>query len=403
MFRKIYDSFEKPLVRHSTLAVVAISAVVIATLATLYYQKNSQFDKTLTNKNSLEQSLASVSAELTEIKNVDQVKLNQQLLVENKQINEGFKKAADDYQQLLDLKVQNPKLDKKFDTNYALALKQLGDRDYSKALETLTNFEKDLAAEKAKLTPPPAAAPANLASAPTNNSAPAAGASSTQKVSTERGEYTVSVIAADLASTKVIVDTASDKDCANDCPVMSLGDYASRSGAFAGINGNFFCPATYPTCAGKTNSFDTLVMNKNKYYFNSDNNVYSTVPAVIFSSGSIRFVSQTQQWGRDTGVDGVIANYPLYVSGGNNNFGGSSDPKIESKGTRTFVSNKGNTVYIGVIYGASASDAAAVLKTMGMENALGLDQGGSTALWFNGKYLAGPGRGIPNAVLFVKK
>jgi len=32
-----------------------------------------------------------------------------------------------------------------------------------------------------------------------------------------------------------------------------------------GINGSFFCPADYPTCAGKTGSFDLLVMNKNKF------------------------------------------------------------------------------------------------------------------------------------------
>lgn len=34
------------------------------------------------------------------------------------------------------------------------------------------------------------------------------------------------------------------------------------------------------------------------------------VTAAIFS-GSARFVGQTSEWGRDTGVDGVIANYPL--------------------------------------------------------------------------------------------
>jgi hypothetical protein len=51
---------------------------------------------------------------------------------------------------------------------------------------------------------------------------------------------------------------------------------------YAGINGVFFCPSTYPSCAGKTNSFDTLLMNKNKTYFNGTNNIYSTVPAVLF-------------------------------------------------------------------------------------------------------------------------
>jgi exopolysaccharide biosynthesis protein len=402
--KKVWDQFERPIVRHSTLAVVLVSAVIIATLATLYYQKDIESKSNSatfkTTEAALNQQLASVSAEFKAIKEVDQVKLNQQLLEENKQINETFKKANGDYQSLLDLKIQVPKLDKKFDENYAKSLKQLADRDYKGALDTLGNLEKDMQSEKAKLAPPPAANPAS--NAPVSNAAPGSGYSA-QKVSTDRGEYSIQIIAADLNSTKVIVDTASDSDCRDNCPVLSLGEYASRSGAYAGINGNFFCPASYPSCAGKTNSFDTLVMNKNKTYFNSDNNVYSTVPAAIFSAGSARFVGQTQQWGRDTGVDAVIANYPLYIAGGNNNYGGSSDPKIESKGTRTFIASKGSMVYIGIIYGASAGDAAAVLKTLGMDNAMGLDQGGSTALWNGGKYLAGPGRGIPNAVLFVRR
>ncbi|MBI4089393.1 MAG: phosphodiester glycosidase family protein, partial [Candidatus Levybacteria bacterium] len=223
-----------------------------------------------------------------------------------------------------------------------------------------------------------------------------------QAVKTDSGTFNVAMIAADLNSTRVIVDTASDSDCSNNCPVMSLGDYASRSGAYAGINGPFFCPAEYPSCAGKTNSFDTLLMNKNKYYFNSDNNKYSTVPLVYFSGNTMGVRGQSLDWGRDTGVDSVLANYPLYISGGNNNFGGSSDPKINSAGARTFVANKGNFAYIGIVYNASAAQAAGVLKALGFENALGLDQGGSTALWFNG-YKAGPGRNLPSALLFVRK
>lgn len=208
-------------------------------------------------------------------------------------------------------------------------------------------------------------------------------------------------MAADLNSTKVIVDTASDADCSNNCPVMPLADYVARNGAFAGINGSYFCPAEYPSCAGKTNSFDTLLMNKNKHYFNSDNNVYSTVPAAIFSPGSVRFVRQSLEWGRDTGVDSVIANYPLLVAGGNINFTEApNEPKFGGKAARTFIASKGNMVYIGIVRSALMGESAKVLKTLGMGEALNLDQGGSTALWFGG-YKAGPGRNIPNAILFV--
>ena len=83
-------------------------------------------------------------------------------------------------------------------------------------------------------------------------------------------------------------------------------------------------------------------------------------------------------------------------------YGGSGNAKYESKGSRTFLAVKGNMVYIGIVHNATMTDSAQVMKTLGMENALNLDEGGSTALWYGG-YKDGPGRNIPNAVLFVRK
>ncbi len=241
----------------------------------------------------------------------------------------------------------------------------------------------------------------DTASIPTSNTLPANGYSR-QKVSVGSGLFTVSLVAGNLNSTRVIVDTASDSSCRNDCPVLSLKDYVTRSGAYAGVNGSYFCPATYPSCSGKKNSFDTLLMNKKKVYFNSDNNVYSTVPAVIFSGNSARFVGQSLEWGRDTGVDAVIANYPLLVRDGNINFTSASDGKLTGRGNRSFVGSKDNIAYIGVVQKATVAEVAQVLQAMGMKNALNLDSGGSTALW-SGGYKFGPGRAIPNAILFTLK
>ncbi|MCR4305598.1 MAG: hypothetical protein NUV73_00765, partial [Candidatus Daviesbacteria bacterium] len=89
---------------------------------------------------------------------------------------------------------------------------------------------------------------------PVNNTPPGAGFSN-QNVSVEGQTYPVAIIAADLNSTKVIVDTASESDCGNNCPVLSLAEYVSRNGAYAGINGSYFCPADYASCSGKSNSF----------------------------------------------------------------------------------------------------------------------------------------------------
>ncbi len=367
----------------------------------------SQSTVLVAGQTDLRKQLESVTSELTSLKTVDQYQKNKLLEEEIKQINEGYLQAASIYEDLQDLKIKNVKTDK-LDILYASAVKQLADKNYSSASATLADLEKQIKTESDKL------AAANIPKATTTTgtgtsagptatttSAPTGGYS-VVSVQTDSGVFNIAVVAADLNSTRVIVDTASAGDCANDCPVLSLGEYVSRNGAFAGMNGSFFCPASYPSCAGKTNSFDTLLMNKNKTYFNSANNVYSTVPAVIFSGNSARFVSRSLEWGRDTGVDAVIANYPLYVHGGNAVDFSTSDAKLTSKGAKSFIGNKGSTVYIGFVYNASNSDAAKALKAMGLENALGMDQGGSSALWYGG-YKVGPGRGIPNAILFVRK
>ena len=233
-----------------------------------------------------------------------------------------------------------------------------------------------------------------------NNVPPNAGFAK-QSVKTDSGIFTVSIISADVNSTKVIVDTASSSDCSSNCPALSLADYVTRNGGYAGVNGSYFCPKDYPSCAGKENTFDLLVMNKDKHYFNSDNNVYSTNPVVGFRNGSVNFVTAGSQWGRDTSLNGVLMNYPLLVFGGNVSFGGDSDPKKGSKGSRSFVANRGNIVYIGVVHSATVTESARVMKALGMDNALNLDSGGSTALWYGG-YKVGPGRAIPNAIIFVK-
>lgn len=339
--------------------------------------------------------VASVSGEFERFKTTDQVKRNDELEEEIGNIQKTFKLAVGIYQDLVDLRTKTAKT-AELDKLFAGILDFLGKRNYASASAGIAELDKKITDETAKLVVVPVAA-----NVPINNAPPGSGYSR-QQVQSDAGTFTVSLVAGDMGSTKIIVDTASDGDCGNNCPVLPLATYVSRSGAYAGVNGTYFCPASYPDCAGKTNSFDLLVMNKNKYYFNSGNNVYSNNPAVIFGGGYMRFVGAASQWGRDTGVDGVLSNYPLLVSGGNVAFGGDGDPKKGSKGSRSFVANKGNVAYIGVVHSATVAEAARVLKAMGMENALNLDDGGSTAL-YSGGYKVGPGRDLPNVILFVRK
>ena len=381
----------------------SLSVLTILTLMVLGFlgYKTVTLGSSLANlqkeKNTLSEELTKTGADLNEIKNQDQVKINLELKANIKNIETTYFSAVNTYEELLKLKESTDDTED-LDELFTEALVLLSKQNYSSASATLSTLNKQIDEQQAKLTATVVAIPQNV---PTSNAPPGSGYSR-QQVSSDAGNFMVSLVAADLGSTKVIVDTASDGTCGDNCPVLPLATYVSRSGAYAGVNGTYFCPASYPSCAGKTNSFDLLVINKNKTYFNSDNNVYSNNPAVVFGGGYIRFLTAASQWGRDTGIDSMLSNYPLLVFNSNVSFGGDDDPKKGSKGNRSFVANKGNTVFIGVVHSATVAESARILKALGMENALNLDDGGSTALW-SGGYKVGPGRDLPNVILFVGK
>lgn len=348
----------------------------------------------------VEERLTVTAAELDTVKAEDQFKKNQELMTEIKNIQTTYRDTATVYNDLLSVKEDaTAKQAEVLDKDFAQTLVYLSQRNYASASTRLAKLKTGITTLRASLATVSTAVPANVA---TNNTAPGSGYSR-QAVENEFGRFLVDIVAADLGSTRVVVETASSGDCRDNCPVDSLSSFVSKAGGFAGINGPYFCPAEYPSCAGKTNSFDTLLMNKNKTYFNSDNNVYSSVPAFIFQGGSPRLVGASSEWGRDTGPDSVIASQPMLLSGGEVRFGGDGDPKKGSRGSRSFIATKGNTVYIGVVRNATVAEVARVLKTMGLENALNLDSGGSTAMMANGRYIAGPGRNTPFGIVLVRK
>lgn len=394
MLPKLKDKFAKNDVwkKHKEAICVAGASIVIFFLLfislLLYEQQRMQ------KAQKLQKTLSITQKSLQDLKNQDQYKINQKLTEDLKKTHDTYTDSIGFFEKIQDLKVQKQDTIA-LETTYAAIVKDLSDLHVASAEAKLTQLAAGIKKVQDSLLAATATGP-NVVNAPASNTPPGSGYA-VQQVKTDAGTFAVSMVAGDLSSTKIVVDTASDSDCKDNCPVMSLGDYVARSGAYAGINGSYFCPSTYPSCAGKSNSYDLLVMNKNKKYFNSDNNVYSTNPAVIFSNGGVRFVGKAQEWGRDTSVDGVLSNFPLLVAGNNavNADGG-------GKGLRGFVANKGNIVYIGFVHNATAGEAAQVLKALGMENAMGLDQGGSTALW-SGGYKLGPGRAIPNAILFLRK
>lgn len=258
------------------------------------------------------------------------------------------------------------------------------------------------------LTPIPVSTPKTSAtSAPTvapvakPASGPPGAGYSRITVSTERGSFTVSVVSIDMTGIRMVIDTASENDCPNDCPTIPLGEYVSRNGAFAGINGSYFCPADYPDCESKKNSFDFPVYNSRLNKWVNQGNLFWNNRAIIYQDGGgMYFLRNANSF--NGGLTAGITNYPGLLDGGEvivDHY--PLTDKLRSKGSKTGIGLRGNVVYLVVAGNVDIYDLAHIFKSLGATHALNLDGGGSTALWYGG-YKAGPGRSLPNAVLFVR-
>src|SRR3989344_5443482 len=164
-----------------------------------------------------------------------------QLQVEINTLRGLFRSALSAFEKIQDLRGQKVNVEA-LEKQYARVVNLLAGGD-----DTAANYEHKklltaIDAEAAKLV---AVVPAPA----TESNTPPGSGYNRQSVKTDSGTFTVSLIAADLNSTRVIVDTASDSDCVDNCPVLPLATYVARSGAYAGVNGTYFCPATYPSCA----------------------------------------------------------------------------------------------------------------------------------------------------------
>jgi hypothetical protein len=249
----------------------------------------------------------------------------------------------------------------------------------------------------ASLTPRPSTTP-RPTQAPV--SGPPGSGYSNITVSTTRGNFSISIVSIDMTGVRMITDTANENDCGSDCPVMPLADYISKNGAFAGINGSYFCPPDYADCAGKKNSFDYPVFNTRLgRWINAEKLFWNDRSMIYQEGGQMRFRRDAK-----SGASGsaAIVNAPGLVEGSNvivESFPLTSTQR--SKGTRGGIGIRGNTVYLVIARSADVIDFAHIFKSLGATDALNLDGGGSTALWFGG-YKAGPGRLLPNAVLFAR-
>lgn len=222
-------------------------------------------------------------------------------------------------------------------------------------------------------------------------------------ISTNRGDFLVDLMTFNLGAIKVVTDTANDSDCTNNCPTKSLASYVGDDGALAGINGTYFCPPDYASCAGQTGSFFWKVRNTRLgKTINQSNGLGENEAYLTFNSSAVP--TYYYAWtGAPVDVYAGVNSGPRLVENGANVLTDSSmdDKQRTVKSNRGAIGYKGQTMYALVAKSATIPDMAAILTSLGVTNAMNLDGGGSSAIYYKGSYKVGPGRSLPNAVLFV--
>jgi hypothetical protein len=104
----------------------------------------------------------------------------------------------------------------------------------------------------------------------------------------------------------------------------------------------------------------------------------------------------------------AVGGGPTLVKGGqialNLQAEGFRDPKILSgAGARSLVGVTGGKKLLLVTTAGTIPDVAKLMQSLGCTEAMNLDGGASSGLWFRGKYLRKPGRLISNALLILPR
>ena len=232
-------------------------------------------------------------------------------------------------------------------------------------------------------------------------------------------DYFLDIIEIDLnnPNLKIITDTANSQNCAGRCQAKELIDYVVDNNAFAAINGSYF-----DTSAEKLNYYFFPFYNTRlKVFINDDQLKYPTTgPIMAFDENNkfyyfkdSRDFASVANFENTYGVklQAAIGNKPRLIEDGKNLL---IDWEVDSRQRdikairnaiaykKDEISGKGK-IYLIIARSATVVDLAEILKIMGMDYAINLDGGYSAALFYHDEYMIGPGRNIPNAILFAEK
>ena len=240
-----------------------------------------------------------------------------------------------------------------------------------------------------------------------------------KKIKIDNKEIEIEIIKINLEQVDVITDTADPKDCKNNCKAKTLKNYVDYYKADLGINGSYFCPKDYKVCSSKINSYFYPVYNSNKKVLINEKEIkwlkqgvgilafnkygeYITQENAI--DNKVRSIKDFETKNKFE-VSSLISSEPVLISNGSNIISKYTlDNSQKTKTLRSGIGVKNNIVYLIVAKKSNVSDLSKIFEYYKVDFALNLDGGGSSALYYDNKYMTGPGRDIPNAIIFkIKK
>lgn len=241
--------------------------------------------------------------------------------------------------------------------------------------------------------------------------------SRSETIVTSRGSFSAEIITLHRSRFEMITDTGNTSDCADDCTTKTLADYATENAATIGIHGTYFCPPDYADCATKTNRFLGPVFNsaEDTMINASDLRIHEGPMIASATDGRYFFFHRTSEFGNSVAafestngvtLSAALANYPSLVENGTivvESEARLAETQPAVKAVRGGIGFNDRFVYLVIVRNATVIDLAYVMQTLGSKYALNLDGGGSAALWYEGSYKFGPGRTLPNAILFKQK
>ncbi len=189
-----------------------------------------------------------------------------------------------------------------------------------------------------------------------------------------------------------------------------------KAGSDTGINGAYFCPEDYKWCGKTYTNADRAYEGKQNFKFGGDFGAkgffgFDANDKPLFVLDNVWYgkgIDRSYNVDKKKELKNGISNIPVLLLEGKNILPESEseiDAKMRASSAKSFIcsNEKGDTVYFGTVTSATIYEMPDFIKkNFGCYQAIGLDNGGSMGMSYEGRVIRKPGRKIMDAFAVVE-